>query len=183
MKQSMYVLAGCLLLAYGCHGGGAFSPGGRDAREETARYLLATVKGFRTVYTQGVVEQAAKGGVTSKEEWAKEDHAIMLPAQFIKAAGFEIKEYELGLIGLSPLYKTNLPKTAAEEDALRRFLADPALQVVTFTDGLQVKGLAPDYATTQACADCHNAHPQSPRKDYRQGDLMGAIVVRIGEPR
>ena len=180
MKRSMHVLIGCLLLGYGCNGNG-LPWVGKDSREQTARYLLATAKGFRTVYAQGIVEQAQRGGVASKEDWSKDDHAIMLPAQFIKAAGFEIKEYELGLIGLAPIYKTNLPKTSAEEAALRQFLADPSLQVVTFTDGLQVKGLAPDFATTQACADCHNAHPQSPKKDFRQGDLMGAIVVRIAE--
>ncbi|MBX3369428.1 MAG: DUF3365 domain-containing protein [Nitrospira sp.] len=181
MTRSNQVLIGCLLLGFLSGGCGALSTGGRDAREQTARYLLATAKGFRTVYTQGVVEQANRAGVTTKEEWTKDDHAIMLPAQFIKAAGFEIKEYELGLIGLSPIYKTNLPKTQAEEEALRTFIADPSLQVLTFTDGLQVKGLAPDYAMTQACADCHNAHPQSPKRNFRQGDLMGAIVVRLGE--
>jgi len=181
MKRSTHVLIGCLLLGYGCSGVGAFHSGGKDHREQTVRYLLAMAKGFRTVYTQGIVEQAKRAGITSKEEWANDDHAVMLPAQFIKAAGFEIKEYELGLIGLTPIYKTNLPKTSAEEEALRRFLADPSLQVLTFTDGLQVKGLAPDFATTQACADCHNGHSQSPKKDFRQGDLMGAIVVRLGE--
>ncbi len=180
MIRSMPILIGALLLAY-ASGCGALQTGGRDAREQTVRYLLATAKGFRTVYTQGVVEQARRAGITSKEEWTKEDHAIMLPAQFIKAVGFEIKEYELGLIGLTPIYKTNLPKTTAEEEALRKFIADPSLQVLTFTDGSQVKGLATDYATIQSCADCHNAHPQSPKKDFRQGDLMGAIVVRLGE--
>lgn len=181
MKRWMRLFVGCLLLGYGCSGGGMLHSGAKD--EQSARYLLAMAKSFRTAYTQGVVEQAKKAGIASKEEWSNDDHAIMLPAQFIKAAGFEIKEYELGLIGLTPIYKTNLPKTSAEEEALRRFLADPTLQVLTFRDGMQVKGLAADFATTQACADCHNAHPQSPKKDFRQGDLMGAIVVRLDEHR
>ena len=183
MKRMMHVLVGCLLMGAGCSEGGMLHSGAKDDRAQTARYLLAMAKSFRTVYTQGVVEQAKKAGITSKEEWSSDDHAVMLPAQFTKAAGFEIKEYELGLIGLTPIYKTNLPKTSAEEEALRQFLADPSLQVVTFRDGLQVKGLAPDFATTQACADCHNAHPQSPKKDFRQGDLMGAIVVRFEDHR
>ncbi len=181
MGRLSQILLGALALSYVGSGCSAILPNGKDSREQTARYLLATAKGFRTVYTQGVVEEARRGGTISKEDWAKDDHAIMLPAQFIKAAGFEIKEYELGLIGLSPIYKTNLPKTTAEEEALRRFVADPSIPMLTFKDGLQVKGLMPDFATTQACADCHNAHPQSPKRDFRQGDLMGAIVVRLGE--
>jgi hypothetical protein len=51
--------------------------------------------------------------------------------------------------------------------------------VVTFADGNQFKALAADYAIVQACTDCHNQHPGSPKKDFRQGDLMGAIVVRL----
>ena len=182
MKRLTPVFIGCLLMGFGCNGGVLHS-GGKDGREQAARYLLAMAKSFRTVYTQGVVEQVKKAAITSKEEWTTDEHAVMLPAQFIKAAGFEIKEYELGLIGLTPIYKTNLPKTSAEEEALRRFLADPSLQVLTFKDGPQVKGLVPDFATTQACADCHNAYPQSPKRDFRQGDLMGAIVVRLEASR
>lgn len=180
MKRSIRLILTCLLFGYGCNGSGVLSGGG-DGREQSARYLLSMARAFRTVYAQGVLEQAKRGGVASKEEWAKDDHAVMLPAQFVKAAGFEIKEYELGLIGLTPIYKANVPKTTAEEEALRKFIANPELKVLTFTDGLLVKGMMPDFAITQACADCHNGHPQSPRKDFRQGDLMGAVVVRLAE--
>ncbi len=143
------------------------------------RYLLEAAKAFRTVYSKTIVEKAEKVGVKPDENWMTQDHAIMLPAQFIKAAGAEIKSFELGLIGLTPIYKANLPKTPAETDTLKKMLADPDLKVVTFTDGNQFKGLAADYAIVQACADCHNRHPSSPKKDFRQGDLMGAIVIRL----
>jgi hypothetical protein len=103
----------------------------------------------------------------------------MLPAQFVKAAGAEIKNFDLGLIGLTPIYKSNLPKTKAEADALQKMMANSEIKVLTFMDGNQVKGVAADYAIVQACADCHNHHPGSPKKDFRQGDLMGAIVVRL----
>ncbi len=171
-----------LLIALGCSQG-PMPWRGEDPRERAATYVLATIKAFRTAYTQAVVEQTKKGGIVSKEDWMKDDHAVMLPAQFVKAAGFEIKDFELGLIGLTPLYKANLPKTPAETDALKKFAAAPDTKILTFADGNQFKGLAADFAITQACADCHNAHPQAPRKDFRQGDLMGAIIVRISDAR
>lgn len=155
----------------------------QDPREQATKYVLATATAFRTAYAQGVVEHAKKGGVQSKEEWSKDPHSVMLPAQFVKAAGFEIKDFELGIIGLTPVYKSNLPKTAAEAEALKQFISNPEVKVLTFVDGNQFKGLAADFALTQGCADCHNAHPQSPRKDFRQGDLMGAIIVRLNETR
>ncbi len=151
-----------------------------DAPQELAvRYLLEAAKAFRTVYSKTIVERAEKVGVTPNENWVTEDHAIMLPAQFLKAAGAEIKSFELGLIGLTPVYKSNLPKTQAEADALNKMTADPEVKILTFMDGKQFKGLAADYAIVQACADCHNNHPKSPKKDFRRGDVMGAIVVRL----
>jgi uncharacterized protein DUF3365 len=149
------------------------------SQEMVAKYLLTTVKAFRAVYVKSVVEQAKKAGVKPNENWTKDDHAIMLPAQLVKAAGAEIKDYELGLIGMTPIYKSNLPKTDAETDALKQMMADPNKTILTFADGDQFKGLAADFAIVQGCADCHNTHPSSPRKDFKKGDLMGAIVVRL----
>ena len=58
----------------------------------------------------------------------------MLPAQFLKAAG-RIEYFQLSLIGLTPIYKENFPKTKAEEDALKKLMANPATGVLTFEDG------------------------------------------------
>lgn len=171
-----------LLLSLGCSRG--TSPWTTDdPREQAARYVLATASAFRTVYTQGVVEHTKRSGLTAKEGWGADEHAVMLPAQFVKAAGFEIKDFQLGLISLTPIYDANRPQTPAEAEALRTFQSRPGTKVLTFADGDQFKGLAADFAINQTCADCHNAHPQSPKRDFRQGDVMGAIIVRIDGTR
>ena len=36
-----------------------------------------------------------------------------------------------------------------------------------------------DRATLPSCASCHNRHPGSPKKYFQDGDVMGAIVVRV----
>lgn len=149
------------------------------SQDQVARYLLATAKAFRSVYAREIVEEAKRAGVKPAENWKENDHGIMLPAQFIKAAGAEIKDFELSLIGLTPIYKSNLPKTKAEADALKKLAAQPDLKVITFADGDQFKGLSADFAIAQGCADCHNTHPSSPKKDFKKGDLMGAVVVRL----
>lgn len=151
------------------------------SRDAAARYILATAKAFRTVYAKQIVAQAAKSNVKPDENWTKDDHAIMLPAQFLKAAGSELKDFELSLIGLTPIYKENLPKTKAEEEALKKLAANPGTGVLTFEDGKQFKGVAADLAIADSCVACHNAHPTSPKKDFKKGDLMGAIVVRFNK--
>ena len=151
------------------------------SRDAAARYILATAKAFRTVYTKQIVAQAAKSNVKPDENWTKDDHSIMLPAQFLKAAGSELKDFELSLIGLTPIYKENLPKTKAEEAALIKLAANPATGVLTFEDGKQFKGMAADLAIADSCVACHNAHPTSAKKDFKKGDVMGAIVVRFNK--
>jgi hypothetical protein len=150
-----------------------------ESKELAVKSILETVKAFRTVYSKGVIEQTMKAGITPRENWQADDHAVMLNAQFVKAVGAEIKSFELGLIGTTPLYPSNRPKTQAEADALKKMENDPELKVLTFADGNQFKGLAADYAIVQGCVDCHNSHPNATRKNFKQGDLMGAIVVRI----
>lgn len=158
---------------------GCTSVPGATHQEQTARYILETAKAFRTVYANSVAEQTKRAEVVPTEEWAKDDHAIMLPIQFLKAAGAEIRDFELALIGLTPIYKSNLPKTPAEAEALRKLVTNPQQKLVTFAEGNQFKAISADFAIAQACADCHNSHPSSSKRDYKQGDLMGAIVIRL----
>ena len=73
------------------------------SRDAAAKYILATAKAFRTVYSKQIIAQAAKSNVKPDENWTKDDHAIMLPAQFLRAAGSELNDFELGLIGLTPI--------------------------------------------------------------------------------
>ena len=149
------------------------------ALDMAARYILETVKAFRTAYVINIVERVKESGIQSKEEWIKDAHAIPLPAQFVKAAGADISSFEIGLIGLTPVYKSNLPKTQAETDALTQLATDRQQTVITFADGKQFKGVSADIAIVQSCVDCHNNHPSSPWRNFKKGDLMGAIVVRL----
>jgi hypothetical protein len=71
------------------------------SRDLVVRYLLATVQAFRTVYVERVMERVKPMGIEPKEDWMKDDHAIMLPFQFVKVAGQEmkalVKDVEVGL--------------------------------------------------------------------------------------
>lgn len=153
---------------------------GADISKETmAKYLLLTIHAFRTVYVDKVLPHIERGGVVPKERWEEDPHAVMLPFQFVKLAGAMIREFDMGLVSLTPIYASNFPKTAAEVSALKSILEGGKTGVVTFMDAGQAKGLMADLAIEQSCVDCHNHHPKSPRRDFKKGDLIGAIVVRL----
>jgi hypothetical protein len=160
----------------------AASPGlAEESYEMTAKYILETVQAFRAAYVLHVVEHVREGGVTPKEDWSKNAHAIPLPAQFVKAAGADIEDFEIGIISLTPIYRTNLPQTQAETEALMKLTTDRSKRIITFVDGKQFKGVAADLAVVQSCVDCHNNHPNSTWRNFKKGDVMGAIVVRMSQ--
>ena len=82
--------------------------------ELTARYILEVVKAFRTAYVLKVVEHAKDGGVKPNENWQSDAHFHSLPAQFVKAAADQLDNFEIGLIGLTPVNQANYPRTQAE---------------------------------------------------------------------
>lgn len=148
-------------------------------REVLAQYILETVRAFRTMYTLTVIEHLKDAGISPNEEWKRNGHAVPLPIQFVKSAGADLDSFEVGVISLTPINEANLPKTPAESEALRRLQADPSVKLVTFMDEKEFKGMAGDYAVAQGCADCHNHHPKSVKRNVRKGDLLGGLVVRL----
>src|SRR2546427_513851 len=36
-----------------------------------------------------------------------------------------------------------------------------------------------DRAVSEACVGCHNKHEESPRHDFKLGDVLGGIVIRV----
>jgi hypothetical protein len=147
--------------------------------ELTARYILEVVKAFRTAYVLKVVEHAKEGGIQPNENWQDDAHFIPLPAQFVKAAGDQLDNFEIGLIGLTPVNQANFPKTQAETDALLQLMKNRERSVTTFIDGDQFKAISTDLALVQSCVECHNHHPKATRRDFRRWDVMGGVVVRL----
>jgi len=155
-------------------------PAGQAAdisKGKAAEYVLATAKAARTVYVKGVIADSKKGGMKLSEDWVKDDHSIMLPAQFVKELGANIKDFELSLVGTDPLYASNAAKSPKEKAMLAELAGGK--KVVTGEDGGMTIGMSADYAIVQGCADCHNNHPKTTKKDWKKGDFMGAIVVRM----
>jgi hypothetical protein len=90
------------------------------------------------------------------------------------------------LISTWPINRQNLARTDAEKAGLA-FVAEHPEQ--SFYKDEELGGeryftaIYPDKAVANACVDCHNQHRDSPRRDFRLGDVMGGVVVRITRPK
>ena len=146
----------------------------------------------RSVYTQKVVNRLVmKEKVIKASEHFEDDKAVPLPAQMFRF-GAELAsersqklqgvDFSYSLQSLWPVNKQNAPKTKAEKTGLQ-YVADNTGKNYYTKEELGGKtyftAVYADVAVAPVCVACHNAHPDSPKKDFKMGDVMGGVVIRI----
>ena len=154
--------------------------------ETVANYLHAVIEADRDVYTRHVVERMqTKGIVVASENW-EQKNTLPLPAQFLMESGRYIAKKGLGLqyrlISLWPINKRNVATNDVEKTGLGTILTQPTRPYTGFMKTGETRyfqAVYADLAATQACIGCHNAHPDSPKRDFKINDVMGAIVITI----
>jgi hypothetical protein len=149
--------------------------------------LHAVMDADRTVYTRKVVDrlQNEEKVIKASEHW-KDDKALPLPAQMFRFGSELVTERKSGftysLLSLWPVNKQNAPRTEAEKAGLKAVADKPATPYYT-EETLGGKkyftAVYPDRAISPACVSCHNEHRDSPRTDFKIGNVMGGVVLRI----
>ena len=152
-----------------------------------ADMLHAVMQADRTVYTRVVVQRLTLQDkvVTASEHFA-EEKALPLPAQMFRlgaeAAAEKMDKFSYSLLSLSPINKQNNARTDVEREGLKA-VADNKDQNFYKEEQLGKKryltAIYPDVAIAEACVKCHNDHKDSPRRDFRLNDVMGAVAIRI----
>lgn len=154
--------------------------------DKVADYIHAVIEADRDLYTRHVVERMEmKGIVVASENW-EEKNTLPLPAQFLMESGRYVGKKGLGmqyrLISLWPINKRNIPTNPLQSIGLGTILTQPNRPFTGVTkvgNTRYFEAVYPDLAVAQACIGCHNAHPDSPRRDFKLNDVMGAIVITI----
>jgi len=167
-----------------------------SALRRQARDMSSLVTSIRSYYSANVVGRVLAahqaGDVSStvvSHNYANIPGAIPLPATLSLELGDVIKEQQANITYrfLSDLpFKNRAPHDLdsfekASLTALRtnsgQTLTD--LTRVGFTDTLR---LITPVVMGQACVACHNTHPESPKKDWKVGDVRGIQEVIIRQP-
>lgn len=160
------------------------------APEIVADYLHSVIQADRTFYETEIVERMqARGLVSASEDW-RDTGDLPLPAQFLLETGRFVAQQPNGirfrLISSWAIKKKNSPATEFERTALTKILANPdrPYTAVATEGGARVfQAVYPDKALSQHCADCHNVHPKSPRRNFKAGDVMGGLLLTIPLPK
>ena len=154
-----------------------------------ADYIHSVIQADRTFYTTEIVDRIQARGIFFASEHWREDGDLPLPAQFVLETGRLVAKQPNGirfrLISSWPINKTNSPTTEFERAALTKILENtnaPYAGVTTEGRARVFQALYPDKALSSQCADCHNVHPKSPKRDFTAGDVMGGILLTIPLP-
>jgi hypothetical protein len=155
--------------------------------KDMADALHAVMESDRTVYTRMVVNRLQnEEKVIKASEHFKDDKALPLPAQMFRFGAEMVAEkkmpFSYSLQSLWPVNKQNLPKTAVEKkglDAVAKDNTKPFYGEETLGKTKYFTAIYADKAVAQACITCHNEHKDSPKTDFKIGQTMGGVVIRI----
>ena len=158
------------------------------APKDETDMLHAVMDSDRTIYTKMIVGRlVAKHKVLKASEFFEDDIAAPLPAQMFRMGAEAVADrtdlFEYSLQSLWPINKPNAEnQTELEKEGLQ-FVADNLGE--NFYGEEEIDGTTyftavyPDIAVAEVCASCHNEHKDSPRTDFKVGDVMGGVVIRI----
>jgi hypothetical protein len=182
MRKTWFAAALCVSAAACGKGGGdkGISP------QKMADALHAVMEADRAVYTREVVQRLQdQEGVIKASEHYRDDRALPLPAQMFRMGAESARRAHPGftyaLLSPWPINRQNAPRTEVEQAGLRRAVesGQPTYASESLGGEKYFTAVYPDKAVAEACVACHNDHRDSPKRDFKVGDTMGGVVIRI----
>jgi hypothetical protein len=167
--------------------------------QRAADMVFAALAADREVYTKEIVQrltiqqkvQVAQPGtgaavpLEAREDWRSEHGKLPLPAQMFRMGAEKVLTAESGfsylLLSPWPVNQQNRARTDVERKGLDQVAStrEPLYATETLDDKRYFVAIYPDIAVAEACVNCHNGHTDSPRRDFKVGDVMGGVVIRF----
>ena len=182
-KLATLMIAACGLLALpGCGPTEAPKPFERPKPavtfkpQEMADALHAVIAADREVYARYFDQ-------LSQVEGAKQPP---VPAHLLREASEAVQqrgaEFHYVLRSLWPINPKNAPETTTEKEGLKAVAEHPDVNYYS-EESLGGRryfiAVYADRAVLPSCVSCHNGNSASPKKDLKQGEVMGGMVVRV----
>lgn len=148
------------------------------------------IKLTRGYYTRNVVaKELASGHLIPSHDHKNNPKAIPLPATFVQDISDLLKAKETTLSLISPYPWPNRAGRQMDDfqtAAWNAFQRDPSAVVSReeSRDGRRLLRIAvPDRMTEPTCVACHNNSPESPKRDWKLGDVRAVMeVTKVIEP-
>lgn len=162
-----------------------------DSMRETAQHYSHAISTFRSFYSLNVVGKLQNTDITISNRYHEIEGAIPIPASMTIDLAKKLNESKANL---SIHILSDYP-FAGRESRIMPEVARNALEILRKQNKqIQsyeeiVQGPSEDryfYATPMpmkaVCVTCHNAHPDSPKTDWKVGDIRGIQMIEITNP-
>jgi methyl-accepting chemotaxis protein len=154
---------------------------------KAATAIVDQVATLRQFYSNEVITRAKKAGLKVGWNFAAEEGMLPVPATMVKVLGERISTTAPGTT-IRLYSRLPFPHRAASEKydafelealaALEKQPTRPVSRLEVVGGRRSMRYVVAD-VMAQSCVDCHNSHPQSPRRDWKVGDVRGAIEVVV----
>ena len=146
--------------------------------------IINDIRGFYATDIVGRVQGAGDSRVSTVHNYRQVPGAIPIPATLSIELGKLISSHNSALkyrfISDLPFRgRETHPMDAFETAALATLRADPKATVIDYSGSIfdrTVRIVSP-VTLGQACVNCHNSHPDSPKKDWKVGDVVGVSAA------
>jgi len=156
---------------------------------QQSEQISRTIKEIRHLYTSEVIDIIEKSGNMNitHDYWDKKydslGGAIPLPATFsmLLAEKISVDGISVNLYSKYPFpLRKDRVLSEFENDAWEHFLADPKSDNPYYKfieNDNQLQYAIPDRMINVSCINCHNSHPETPKKNWTLGDIRGVISI------
>ncbi|MFN3201029.1 MAG: methyl-accepting chemotaxis protein [Bradymonadia bacterium] len=159
----------------------------RNVEADTIRAAQETANQFKALrgyYTKNVIKKVLKnGGLTPTYEHKTMENGIPLPATVIHEVSQILEKNDVRIKLYSPYPFPNRKDRTLDEfqQAAWTWLNDNPDGVysrrVTMDGKERVRVAIPDKMVAEACVNCHNTHPLTPKTGWAMGDIRGVLEV------
>ena len=155
------------------------------ARVHDAKLLTQMVREAQELYSTEVVDRVKNvQGVEVSHDYTINKNTIPLPPTLTMILAQRISENQLGTVRLySDLpFRSRSNRPVLDEfqndalEALRKNSTEPYYRFEDWQGRPSLRYTTADVMRKQ-CLACHNEHPDSPKRDWKEGDVRGVLEV------
>lgn len=153
---------------------------------ESSRRYAEVISQFRSLYTSEIVARAQRIGIDFSHDFKDKNNTLPLPATMTFMLSEKMRDNGLTIkIKLYSLYpfpwrtKTGGLRDDFEQSAWQALSSQPKTPYsrIENVDGVLSLRYAIADTLKPQCVLCHNTHPDSPKTDWKEGDLRGILEV------
>ncbi|MCJ8337277.1 MAG: methyl-accepting chemotaxis protein [Pseudomonadales bacterium] len=158
---------------------------GQQQAVQTGLSIVNQYKVLRAYYSKNVISKALKNGLAPSIHHREMDNGIPLPATMIYDLSEQLSHSDMAINLYSGLPFPNRASRVLDSfqqqawDSLRANPDQVFSRIEENSQGIFARVAVADKLAAQGCVNCHNSRPDTPKRDWKLGDVRGVLEVTI----